>query len=32
VLELARTAGTSCSRQRLFVARLLGLIFYKAME
>ena len=29
VLELPRTARTSCSRQRLFVARLLGLIFYK---
>ena len=32
VLELRRTGGTSCFRQRLFPARLVGLIFIQAME
>jgi hypothetical protein len=32
VLELQGTAGTSCFRQRLFLARLVGLIFMQAME
>ena len=32
VLELQGTEGTSCFRRRLFLVRLLGLIFKHAME
>jgi hypothetical protein len=32
VLELQGTAGTNCFHRRLFVARLVGLIFMQAME
>jgi hypothetical protein len=32
VLELQGTGGTSCFHQRLFLVRLVGLIFIQAME